>query len=51
MLWSGCVSEREIAILLGKVPAERISDTAAEFAKRLVMINRNRLLELAKELT
>jgi hypothetical protein len=44
------LSEREIAILLGKVPAERISDTAAEFAKRLVMINRNRLLELMKEL-
>jgi hypothetical protein len=44
------LNDREIDIILSNVPRERMSDTAAEFAKQLLLINKNRLLELKKDL-
>lgn len=44
------LTDREIAILLGNVPRERMSNTAAEFAEQLLLINKSRLLESRKDL-
>ena len=39
------ITEAEVAIIMSNVPRERLSDTAVEFASRLILINKNRLLE------
>ena len=44
------VTDEEIAIILSSVPRERISDTAAEFANQLILINKKRSVELKKDL-
>ena len=44
------ITDAEVAILVDDVPPKRISDIAAEFAKRLLFINKKRVIELKKEL-
>jgi hypothetical protein len=41
--------DEEVAKLISEVPFERISEPSAEFARRLVLINRVRLLQLLKD--
>jgi len=43
------ITEAEVAIIMNNVPRERISDTAIEFASRLILINKNRLIEVGKD--
>ena len=43
-------TEAEIAIIMSNVPRGRISDTAVEFASRLILINKDRLVEAEKDL-
>jgi len=44
------ITEAEIAMIMRNVPPERISDMAIEFATRLILINRNRLLKAGEDL-
>jgi hypothetical protein len=44
------LNEPEIAIIMNNVPRDRISDTAVEFAQRLIVINKNRLVEAGRNL-
>lgn len=44
------LTDEETAIIINDVPPERISDTAARFAHRLVAVNKKNLLALEKEL-
>lgn len=51
--WLGVLeafTDGETAIIIRDVPPERISDTAARFAHRLISVNRKNLLALKKEL-
>jgi len=51
--WLGrldAVTKAEVAIIMSDVPRERISDTAIEFASRLILINKDRLVEAGKDL-
>jgi hypothetical protein len=51
--WIGrldAITEAEVATMMSSVPPERISDTAVEFAVRLILINKNRLIEAGKDL-
>jgi hypothetical protein len=43
------LSNSEIATIVNNVPHDRISDTAAEFAKQLMRHNRARLLALKED--
>ena len=40
----------EIVTILGNVPSDRMSGEAAAFAKQILLINKNRLLDLKKDL-
>ena len=44
------ITEVEVAIMMSNVPHGRISDTAIEFASKLILINKNRLVEVGKDL-
>ncbi|MEO8658973.1 MAG: HipA domain-containing protein [Bryobacteraceae bacterium] len=51
--WLGLVeglADEEIDIIMGNVPPECISDTAAQFAQRLISVNKRTLLGLKKEM-
>ena len=44
------LTQEETATIVNDVPPERISDTAARFAHRLISVNKRNLLALKKEL-
>ncbi len=44
------ITEAQTAMIMSNVPHERISETAIEFARRLILINKNRLVDAGKDL-